>query len=146
MDFSTDNFQAFHIALKIIFDYLGCLYIIRKLQNESFRFQSIADDHRSPNAEQFYLEIGNYIDSICIDINFDRIDNGNKILVKMDNTSQYGFSIASELNECLSSMKVSYLDFKLALQRDDYSEIDDKQEMKRVYEEFFKMKVRHKFY
>lgn len=42
--------------------------------------------------------------------------------------------------------KVSYLEFRLEIPNDDYTEIDDKKEMKRVFEEFFREKVRHKFY
>ena len=129
----------------MIFDYLGCLYIIRKLQSESFRLQSL-DDQRYSNPERFYLEIGNYIESICIDINLDYFDNGDKVLVKMSNASKNEFSVASELKETFAKTKVSHLVFRLELQKDDYSEVDDKNEMKKIYEEFFKIKVRHKFY
>ena len=43
-------------------------------------------------------------------------------------------------------MKVSYLAFRLELQKDDYSDVDDKNEAKRIWEEFFKAKVSYKFY
>lgn len=129
MDFKTDNFQAFHVALKLIFDYLGCLYIIRKLQSESFRLQSL-DEQRYSNPEKFSLEINSYIESISIDINFDYIGEDNRVLVKNSNSSRFGYSFASELKECFLNMKVSYLVFKLELQKDDYSDVDDKNEAK----------------
>lgn len=133
------------MTLKLLFDSLGCMYIIRKLQGESFKLQSL-DEQRFENPEIFYLKFGEYIDSILIEYKFEKIDKNDRVLVKMDEGGKYRYSLAHNLKEVLTSMKLSYLDFKLGLPKDDYEAQDDKIEMKRVFEQFFKFKVRHKFY
>lgn len=59
IDFRTSDFRSFHIALKVIFDYLGCLYIIRNLQNENFKYQSI-EMEKASNSEEFELSKGGF--------------------------------------------------------------------------------------
>lgn len=145
IEFKTDNFQCFHITLKVIFDYLACLYIIRKLQDESFILQSLSGE-RHADPEKFYLSFDKYINSISVEISFGRLEKNDKILVKSDKTVSYAFSLHDELKEWLTQSKAAYLDFKLQIPNEDYNEIDDKQQMEQVYEQFFVEKVRHKFY
>lgn len=119
IDFRTSDFRSFHIALKVIFDYLGCLYIIKNLQNENFRYQSI-EMERASNYEEFELSregfsgyqnenfqsYGNIsgIESVKIRIEFSRIDISKHVMVKADNDTN-GYSLAQDLSECLKKSK-----------------------------------------
>lgn len=98
IEFKTDNLQAFHIALKVIFDNLACLYVIRKLQSENFKLQSL-DEERFRNPEKFHLNFDKYIDSISVEMNFGKLHNNDRILVKSDITNRYGFAMTNDVKD-----------------------------------------------
>lgn len=122
IEFECDNMDMFHVGFKLIFDYLGCLYILSKLQNDNLKI-SANDEHIHTSAELYCLEFDKYIKSISIGINLSNIYSGDKILVKSDKPSKYSFKPGNELKQCLSSMKESHLEFKLELQVFDPHEI-----------------------
>lgn len=153
IEFRTNNFSAFHVAIKVIFDYLACLYIISKLQ-ENIKVELTANDSLR-NPEKFELKFAKLITSIMIEIEFGRLQNNDKIFVKAEEKKQnYSFLNGGKdnsrmdvnLKNCLTVCKVSYLNFRLEIPNSDYTEAGDKDEMKKMYERFFIEKVRHKFY
>lgn len=144
IEFKTDNLQAFHLALKVIFDYLACLYIIKKLQdNVNVR---LPIEITNQNPERFELSFEMYINSIVVQIEFGRLQNNDKILVKNEGKYDFYNSTAESLKECLVICKVSYLDLQLSIPDADYTDNSDKNSMKEVFDLFFTQKVRHKFY
>jgi hypothetical protein len=69
-----------------------------------------------------------------------------RILVKADSLYPNEFNLGQLLKDNLIHSKSLFLEFELVIPNDDYDTIDDKREMKLVFEEYFRQKVRHKFY
>lgn len=143
------------MCFKIIFEYLGCLYIIRNLQNENFRYQSI-EMERAPDCEAFELSragpspfnnpnFGRYIDSIKVFIDYDYIQDHKFVMVKADEKNSE-FSLAKEVKDVLCNQKCSFLKFEITLPSEEYESPNDQPKLKQTFEEFFDQKVRHKFY
>ena len=151
IDFRTSVNTDFHLALKIIFDYLACLYIIRKLQNN---FQPLEmEDHI--NYEVFELNLNNekskFLNKLIIRIVFERMNQSKHVMIKGEpNTNEH--SNINQLQDFLGAdNKWSFLTFRLIPINEGGHEMNDKnsirmKEVMRVYEEFFEKKVRHKFY
>lgn len=118
IEFKCQNLSMFHVAFKLIFDYLGCLYVISKLQNESFKMMSLEDNSQN-SPDKFLLEFDrNTINalastsqwvntsimpkSISIDILLSKKNyTDEKILVKSENSNKYNISPENELKNCL---------------------------------------------
>jgi hypothetical protein len=102
---------------------------------------------RPINVERFELQFDRYIESLSVSMQFAVLPGANKrILVKSDSPYPNEFTIGQILRDNLIHSKSLFLEFELVIPNDDYDTIDDKREMKLVFEEYFKQKVRHKFY
>ncbi|CAI2362495.1 unnamed protein product [Moneuplotes crassus] len=157
IDFKTNSVREFHSCFKIIFDYLGCLYIIRNLQNENFRYQTL-EMERVPDCETFELSssgssrfdnpnFGRFIESIKVYIVHGDPPDNSYVMIKSDEQNME-ISLAEEVKNHLVERRqnCSYLKFELTLPSQEYENSTLQTNLKNVFEEFFDKKVRHKFY